>query len=115
MEVRELENGDIGKYTLNGGIGYDTKSENNKITVDKNNFQHSFNDQPAFIYYFKSGKIESEWWMNHGYEHRLTGPAMIEYWDNDDLIISHYYLYGNLLTKEQWETEVNRIKMLNEI
>ena len=40
-EVRELVDGEEGYFHyINGDIGSDQKSDTNKITVDKNNFQH---------------------------------------------------------------------------
>ena len=79
-------------------------SEDIQITIDENNFVHSYNDKPAF----KSG-IEISYWK-HGIPHRLTGPAKII------SCMECYYIEGErILNKEEFENRVNRIQLLNEI
>ena len=115
-EVRELLDGEKGKfYYENGDLGWDEKDIHNKITVDSNYFEHSYNDEPAFTH-FNQGKIICyKFWYNHGHQHRLTGPSYIEYGDNGEIEHKNYYINGKRLTQEQWETEVNRINLLEEL
>ena len=109
-EVRELKNGEVGKRYL----GCDTvftimKAKGNKITVDKYNFVHSTNDEPAII------KDIYKCWLEHGRRHRLNGPGFITYYEDGTIEGKMYYINGKKLLQEEWEIEVNRINMLNEI
>ena len=110
-----LKDGEGAKsYNRHGSIVYDIKDEYIKITIDSNDFIHTYNDEPGYIR--KNGRNkESEQWFNHGYRHRLNGPAFIEYFNDHGLVEEFYFINGNLLTQQEFETEVNRISMLNEI
>ena len=103
-------------YESSGYMYHWTKSDDNLFTVDENNFFHSYNDEPAEIWYEKNGdKIKnSEEWFYNGYRHRLNDPAKIIY-INGKIGLKEYYIHGKQLTKEEWEIEVNRLEMLQEI
>ena len=110
-EVIEVKPGGLNKYYLNSDIIKQYKDTFDKITVDSNSFRHSFNDEPAVIVNNNYDENQILLYFNHGRKHRLTGPATIF----KDLNIISYYIEGVKLSKEEWETEVNRIQMLNEI
>lgn len=67
------------------------------------------------MFYLKVLYTSSKWWYKHGKLHRLTGPAFICYKENGKIIDKEYWIEGIILTKEQWETEANRINLLTEI
>ena len=116
--VRKLKYNEKSQYYDSTGlIISEIKDKCNIISVDSNNFEHSINDQPAFIHYFSSSfkKISYKWWYKHGRPHRLTGPAYISYRINGDILTEKYYLNGKKLMKNDWNIEVNRIKMLNNL
>ena len=90
--------------------------------MDENNFLHNENGKPGLIdtdaeiihlYYF------------HGLKHNLNGTVKEIYSKEgekyisksiDDVLFGIYYaLNGKKLSKEQWEIESNRIKMLSEV
>ena len=54
-----------------------------------------------------------------GYLHSLDGAAIFYKWNVSDLnennITSQYYINGWKYTKSDWEIEMNRIKMLEEL
>ena len=79
-----------------------------KITVDINGFIHSINDNPSVHFY--NGGGGTKWWFKHGRKHRLTGPARI----NIELGTNEYWIEGEQLTQEQFETYINRMELLNE-
>ena len=80
-------------------------------TVDSNMLLHSFDDKPGRIEEW--GDKSVSYWYKHGSCHRLTGPAFI--WTENKFFSSYYFIHGKQLSKENWENEVNRIQMLNEI
>ena len=114
-EVRELVDGEYGKIIFGGVGGGSKKDKRNNITVDSEGFRHSINDQPAYIHFYSDGTKRSEIWYKHGIDHRLTGPSWISYNDNGEIYMKGYYIEGKEYTREDWEVEVNRIQMLNEI
>ena len=97
--------------SIAGAIAYDTKKDNNKITVDSNGFEHSFNDEPAYIRY-SGDNISDKFWYKHAYQHRLTGPAYISF---NNLGYNQYWLNGKQFSRYDWETEVNRLNLLQEL
>ena len=118
-EVRELKNCEIAYfYNANNNKENIGKSCNAIIRVDSNNYLHSFNDEPSAIYYYDyeiNSNINSMYWLNHGRKHRLFGPAYIGFHMNNIVREKGYYINNEELTQEEWETEVNRINLLNEI
>ena len=115
-EIRELNNGEEGKwYSSNGSILTEEKSLNNKITVDSNNFQHNINDLPAYIEYYKNGVKSMEIWYNHGYPHHLTGPSHIFYHKNAEISGYMYSINGKIVSEYDFKVSLNRIKMLEEL
>ena len=115
-EVRELVDGEEGYFHyINGDIGSDQKSDTNKITVDKDGFEHSIDDKPAYINYYGLSNKSIEIWYKHGREHRLTGPAYVCYGEYNILVSKGYWIEGKRLTQEEFETYINRYKLLNEI
>ena len=113
--VRVLKLGEKSKVYFHGKyLDYNQNFKSTKITVDSNDFEHSINDQPSYIDYEDDTrkKIEGEYWSKHGYPHRLTGPAYIGCDSIDD---GEYWIEGKEYSKSDWETEVNRINILNEI
>ena len=115
-EVRELKNYEIGEYYYFGDLFQIFKNDDNKLTVNSNNFLHNINDNPAWIHYHTHDRfIESEWWFNHGLEHRLTGPATIFYGKEGEITTKGYWIEGKYLDQEQWELESNRVNILNDL
>ena len=112
-EVRVLEKFEMCYWLRNGKKILD--ASDNKRYVDSEGFLHNINDEPAYICHYKSGDVSAKYWLKHGKDHRLTGPAFIAYQPDGVISIKRYRIYGKDLTKEEWETEVNRIKMLEEI
>ena len=112
MEVRKLKDGEYAWAYFNNSKTSDRKHLKNKITVDKNGFQHSINDEPGYIGYYDYGdNVFVEHWFKHGYRHRLTGPAYINHAINS----KEYWIEGKQFTQQQYETERNRIQILNQI
>ena len=111
-ELKDYEESKI--YVLyDGKVGINIKDSNNRIIVDKDGFEHSFNDKPAFIGYDYDGREEI--WRKHGKLHRLTGPAFISYNEYGKIIDKEYWINYVEFSQQDWETEVNRLEMLNEI
>ena len=115
-EIRELKDGEEAKYhhwtSINDQIFLGNKRT--KVTIDLNKYFHSYNDEPAYISYYDEDEknyINNEQWYEHGYVHRLTGPATIDYNHYE----KQYCIYGKRMSQEEWEVEVNRLLMLNEI
>lgn len=105
--------------------------------ADKNNLLHQENDEPAVIrddgskFWYCHGKLHrendepavirntdqhtpwvtKEWWVD-GKRHRLSGPAIIRYCDNDEKIKKErefeWYVNGNSVKKEEFAAEVIR-------
>ena len=117
-EVRELVDGEVGIFRcLDGDAGF-KKGECNKITVDSDGLMHNINDKPSYIEYYIADefkKLHCYHWFNHGIKDRLTGPTFIIYQINGKETGREYWIKGKRLTQEQWELEVNRVNMLNEI
>ena len=111
-EVRKLNDGERGK-TNDGSYEY-YATNYYTIYVDLDGFQHNINDEPSVIF-SDLGNGSFNLWFKHGYVHRLTGPSYIKYDIYDKPILKEYHIEGKELTQEQWEIEVNRINILNEI
>ena len=85
----------------------DFDDDNYEITVDENNFLHSYDDNSAWS---SIGYGDFYSWYSHGVLHRIVGPA--EYIDGDE----EYYINGiEYKTRGGWEIELNRIKFLKEL
>ena len=94
------------------------KREEYFVTTNSKGFLHSFNDNPARITYHgdpKLGKIEWLDYFKDGKYHSLIKAAYQIYGSNGKLYSEEFYIEGKLLSKDEWNKEVNRIKMLNEI
>ena len=50
-----------------------------------------------------------------GFLHSLDGPAAIFNWDYTSDTTLRYYIKGYEFTKDNWEIEINRLLMLNEL
>ena len=94
-----------------------SQGDNNEFTIDSKRFLHSFNDEPAEIWYlihYNTTIKHFEQWYNHGYLHRLTGPASIKYEENGE-VFKLYYIDGEQMIQERFEIHTNRYKLLNEL
>ena len=114
--VRKLNTGEVYKWykleTNNILSSYVVSDED--IWVDENGFVHNEANIPAKIYYTTIGHKQSYLeYVNHGKYHNLNGLAVV--WLDNRLISNSYFINGVALTKYNWEIEVNRIKMLEEI
>ena len=119
-KIKKLKNGEQAKIYNYEGVDFNRrKNVLNEITVDFNNYEHSFSNKPSSIYYtvnFNNKLVKQfELWYNHGTCHRLTGPAVIYYSSEYKIIVKEYWIDGKQLTQEEFEIETNRIKLLNEI
>ena len=113
--VRKLKEGDEYRYYRIGTNGICTSRVVYYIDiwVDEDGFLHNENNKPAKIHYSEIGHKETYLeYMEHGKLHNLFGPAVI--WVNGLMGVS-YFINGVVLSKYNWEIEVNRIKMLEEI
>ena len=93
-------------FTVNWNDNIISFKNNNPL----NNLPHTINMIENVIYfnYMKNGKIHNE---NGLAVVRLNKKTFeIEYSK-----FSHYCLNGTWLTREEWETEVNRIEILNNL
>ena len=89
------------------------------VTYDDKGFLHSYDNKPAFNYYFtKSNTIYISEWYKNGKKHRLDGPALV-YHSN---LQNSYYLEGRryeyekwLIKREEFIIEENRNQMLGEL
>ena len=115
-DVRKVEPGEKVKYYSNYNNEVNEDASNDERYVDSNGFLHNINDLPAIIGYFDDGNKSAEFWSKHGRDHRLTGPAYISYNLDGKILHKEYWIDGNRIhSKEEFETEVNRLQMLNEI
>ena len=116
---RELVSRQTGRYYYNDTeTTHESKNKRNELFVDSNGFLHSFNDQPGSITYYslpnkKKDKLLK--FYNHGRKHSLTGPAIIQYGKNNEIIREEYWIDGNLLSKYMWDLRINRGEMLNDL
>ena len=114
------------------------------ITTDYDGFLHSYDDKPAKVSYEYDGTVKRKLWYKNGRLHRENDkPALISFGTcngkiyaekyyyingqlhrtNGEAIIGgvtdgfyYYFLYGKRYNvKEEWEMEVNRILILNEL
>ena len=75
------------------------------MTVDENNFLHSFDNNPATFYL----GIDNDVYYSHGFLHNINGPTVGGYF------VDEYWIMGKKLSKKEWELEVNRLNFLKEI
>ena len=114
--IRKLKVGESSYYfdcVVQGKYTYDLTSDYVDIWVDKKRLQHNEPGVPSFICYLGNERermVKKEFTV-HGKYHNLFGPAIIDYETGENT----YVINGKQLTKEQWEIEANRIKMIEEI
>ena len=114
--VRKLNTGEVYKYYIGGfdNIIHSKCGKGCDIWVDENNFEHNENVLPSYIEYHNKKKNFPYRGMfrKNGKLHNLFGPAIIFY-DGDN---KSYWIDGKRYdNKKDWEIEVNRIKMIEEI
>ena len=107
MEVNETTN-----YYRDGKVAtISTKLSNGQL--------QSFNDKPALIFYNHDEDygyfLYLKEWCKEDVIHRLTGPAKIFYKWNGEIEEEEYYLNDIYYNKQDWEVQINRLEMLNEI
>lgn len=69
----------------------------------RNGVQHREGDKPAEITKKAStGAIEKLFYLKNGEKHRLTGPAVITYY-NGIIYIEDYFIHGKKYTKEEFD------------
>ena len=114
--IRKLKKGEFGTYiNFNGTevgfkeIGY------SEVYVDNNNFLHNEDGKASLIWNNDNGTIYKIQYNFHSLIHNLFGSAIIYYNEDGTIDEERYGIFGKRLTKQEWELEVNRIKMLEEI
>ena len=115
-KVREIKDGEEFKFIWNGNLRIETKRDTETITVDSDNFEHSFDDKPSTIITdVLNGSIRYKYWFNHGKKHRFTGPAFISYYDDGTISNKEYWIEGEEISQEEFELLNNRCELLNEL
>ena len=114
--IRKLKKGEFGTYIHFEGekelFEMDILSE---IYVDENNYFHNIN-KPSLIWKYENGTIYKIQYNFHGLLHRLDGPAITYFKQNGTIDEERYGIFGKrYYNKQDWEIELNRIKMLEEI
>ncbi|MHA2101642.1 MAG: hypothetical protein ACW99A_23560 [Candidatus Kariarchaeaceae archaeon] len=76
---------------------FHTISRNGLIHTWRNKYGELHNPNgPAYIYYYKNGKIYYKQYFINGEYHREDGPAYICYHKNGQIGLELYYLNGKL-------------------
>ena len=102
-----------GRIKKDGTIDFYSVIDGGSYTLDENGLLHSYDDNACYMS-TGVGKISYMEWCRHGITHRIEGPSVIWY-NYDEVFEEGYYINGILLSKGEWEIEVNRIKMIEEI
>lgn len=64
---------------------------------------HRNNDLPARIEYYENGNEQQKEWYENDQNHRLTGPAIIQYTKKGNILETDHYVDNEYLTKAEWE------------
>ena len=89
-------------FNLDGEINYIEDYKNEKITVDENNYIHTYNDYPG-------REVNNEvWYFNHGKLHNIFGPAHVKYYEDSEKTASivEYCLDGVEYSEDEWFEEI---------
>ena len=117
--IRKLDVGDRYYYMDSDRLCSSICERSNVVWVDEDNLIHNEPNTVAWLRYYKKndGDYECVEYRVHGKLHNLFGLAYVYYSIHFDkvILLAHYFIHGKVLSKEQWEIEVNRIKTLEEI
>ena len=116
MIVRKLKHNE--KYLVStsyGTIEEEICSINDDIWIDVNNFLHNEDNNPAKIIYHSNKNVDYKTYRKNGKHHNLYGPSTVTYYPDGTICNVWYDIEGKEFKKEDWEIEVNRIFMLDEI
>ena len=116
--VRKAVFGEYVKIFMYGKVEeslYDEKSKFD-LWVNEENFIHNINE-PALIEYWDEMKtiFKTVEYGNNGIISSINGPARIKYYKDGGIWNLSYFINSEPYSKEEWEIEANRIKMLEEL
>ena len=116
--IRKLKIGET-YYELNevNVRGYWDVTDGTDVWVDENNYQHNEPGLPSYLWYRDEEKKELifEEYRKHGKLHNLNGYATLQYTNKGQIMVSSYWIDGKCYEKDEFDIEVNRIKILDEI
>lgn len=69
---------------------------NQSVSTFKNGERHSFDDQPAYIYY-SAGVLSDEYWYENGKEHRTGDKPALIYYNPAGSVRSEYWYDNGVL------------------
>ena len=87
------------------------------IWVDENDYLHNEPELPSLIWYNGNEKELKcrEQYTKNGKLHNLNDKAWVEYDHGVTILWCSYYIEGKEYSKEEWEIERNRVKMIEEL
>ena len=103
MEVKFYTGG--GKLFITDSFDVDSHGD---FTVDENGFLNS-----VIVSILYDGELLIKYY-NHGYLHRLDGPAIIRK-SYEKTIAKTYYINGKYYVKKDFDIMINRNNILNEL
>ena len=77
--------------------------------------EHSYNDKPSSIAYYKNGKVYCEWWCFNGWEHRDNGkPSCIGYSEDGKTKYEIWALDNMKYSRREYEQILEQVAAMND-